>query len=265
MLTVSELYIYPLKSAQCLSLDEIIFTERGPLFDRDWMIVNKNNRFITQRQHPKMCLINVEIENGALTLTAPSMASLSIKPESSTQKISVTVWNDSVNALDCGEAAAQWVSDYLRLEQCRLVTMPKNTQRYVDKTYAKQNQTVSFADGFPSLIISQASLDDFNEKLDSPISMTNFRPNIVISGCEPYAEDHWTQLRIDGINFSLIKPCSRCVIPSINQETAEKQAEVLPALNQHRRRDKATYFGQNALHDKIGTIKVGSVVEVISR
>jgi len=134
----------------------------------------------------------------------------------------------------------------------------------VDTDYAQNQQTVSFADGFPSLITSQASLDDFNQKLNMPISMVNFRPNIVIDGCQAYAEDQWRELRINGIQFSLVKPCSRCVIPSINPVTAAKQNEVLHALNQHRRRDNATYFGQNALHDKPGVIKVGDELEIIA-
>ena len=262
MPVISELFTYPLKSAQGISHKELQLTSRGPAGDRDWMVVNKNNRFFTQRQKPKMCLIHVNQNGSTLTLNAPNMPQLTVAP--STTNIIVDVWKDSVNVQDCGDEAAHWLSKFLEVEQCRLVYMPQSTQRQIDTEFAKEGQLVSFADGFPSLITSQASLDDFNNKLETPISTANFRPNIVIGDCEPYAEDTWKEIRVNGILFSLVKPCSRCVIPSINQETAEKQKEVLLALNEHRRRERATYFGQNALHDQTGVIKVGDAVEIIS-
>lgn len=259
---VSELYSYPLKSGKGISYQELVFTPRGPSFDRQWMVINNKNRFITQRQKARMCLIETSFIQDILILNAPGMSTLRLS--SYFDKINVVVWKDTVSSYDCGDEAAIWISRYLNTTGCRIVTMPKSTQRLVDTNYAQEQQTVSFADGFPSLITSQASLDDFNQKLASPISMMNFRPNIVIGGCEPYAEDRWKELRINGIHFSLVKPCSRCVIPSIDPETGSKQHDILHALNKYRRRENATYFGQNALHDKSGAIRVGDSVEIIA-
>lgn len=259
---VSELYIYPLKSGRGLSLPHVNYNARGPALDRQWMVINSKNRFLTQRQKAHMCLIETSIADDALILNAPGMEELSLSFYES--EIDVTVWQDNVTALDCGSKAASWISRYLETSDCRIVIMPESTKRLVDENYATQQQTVSFADGFPSLIISQASLDDFNQKIDTPISMINFRPNIVISDCAPYAEDNWKELRINGIQFSLVKPCSRCIMPSINPETGAKQMEVLHALNKYRRKDKATYFGQNALHNTSGIINVGDKVEIIA-
>jgi len=263
---ISELFIYPLKSAKGLSLSTIAFNQRGPIFDRHWMVINPKKKFLTQRQKPKMCLINTALSDQTLTLSAPEMPRLELPVfdiESLNQRIHATVWHDTVDALDCGDLAAQWISDYLMVEGCRLVYMPDDTQRQIDTNYAKRQETVSFADGFPSLIISQASLTNFNKKLNQPISMANFRPNIVIDNCEAYAEDQWKEIKVAGITFSLVKPCSRCIIPSIEQDTANRQTEVTDALNKHRRRDRATYFGQNALHDTSGIIRVGDTVEII--
>lgn len=258
---VSELHIYPLKSAKGLSLTQVSLDQRGPSLDRRWMVVSNKDRFITQRQKPKMCLIETTLTGQSLSLNAPGMTPISIATNNLERQ--VFVWKDSVNSVDCGDTAAQWLSDFLETD-CRLVYMPEQTQRLVDPDYATQHETVSFADGFPSLIISQSSLDDFNKKLDIPIKMVNFRPNIVIAGCAAYAEDTWKEIRINGITFSLVKPCSRCIIPSIDSQTGIKNSAVTHALNTHRRRDRASYFGQNALHDKPGNIHVGDNVELVS-
>lgn len=261
---VSELYVYPLKSARGLCVPEVSFTQRGPLMDRHWMVIDRNNRFLSQRKYPVMCLIETRLDNATLTLNAPAMSPFQLDSDCTLNETrQVTVWHDSVTAADCGDAAAQWLSTYLGVE-CRLVAMPAATQRLVDPQYAHQQQHVGFADGFPSLIISQASLDDFNQKLASPISMARFRPNIVIGGCAPYAEDEWQSIKIGDLTLSLVKPCSRCIMPAIDPSDGSKQMAVIEALNQYRRRDRKTYFGQNALHDGVGAIRVGDPVELLS-
>jgi len=141
--------------------------------------------------------------------------------------------------------------------------MPDSFNRVVDTNYANNNELVGFADGFPLLITTQASLNDFNEKLGFDVGMDRFRPNIVIAGNEAYAEDQWRVIEINGIEFSLVKPCSRCIMPSINPETAEKEMLVNQTLMQYRRRDKKTYFGQNALYNKLGTISIGDQVRIL--
>jgi len=261
---VSKLTVYPLKSAQGINLDQINYQQRGPQFDREWMVINSKNRFLSQREFPLMCLIKTQITNKELILTAPEKEPLIIDFNNRHFKDqTVEVWKDQVDALDCGAEAANWISSYLDT-RCRLVTMPGDTQRLVDNNYANNKETVSFADGFPSLILSQASLDDFNTKLDQPITMAHFRPNIVIDDCSAYAEDSWQAIKINDITFSLVKPCSRCIIPAIEPDTGKKRMDVVKALSAHRRRGNATYFGQNALHDSLGEIHVGDKVELIS-
>ena len=260
-LTVSQLSIYPVKSAGGLSVSSMQLSARGPMFDRHWMLIDNKNRFLTQRHHPKMCLIGTQVDGQALTLTAPDTTDCAVSGVNTGER-QVQVWNDSVLAEDCGDEVAQWLSDYLQ-KDCRLVCMPEHSQRLVDPGYADEDQTVGFADGFPVMLVSQASLDNFNSKLDSPVGMDRFRPNIVVDGCEPYAEDDWKKIQIGDITFSLVKPCARCIIPSIDQQTGSKQREVIDALNEHRRRDNKTYFGQNALYDKSGEIHLGDRVTVI--
>ena len=265
MPTVHQLFIYPLKSAQGIESNYLTYNHRGPSFDRHWMVVNAKGRFLTQRQYPSMCLIHTQLDEGKLILNAPNQSSLAIEfsqTESSNNECVVDVWKDQVTAIDHGQEAANWISSYLN-EECRIVSMPKTSERKVDLDFASNNETVSFADGFPSLVISQESLDDFNSKLDTPISMIHFRPNIVINGLSPYEEDQIKAIKINGITFTLVKPCSRCIIPSIDPKTGKKNIDIAKALSKYRRRDNATYFGQNALHDAQGEIKVGDQVEII--
>jgi len=242
---VSELTIYPLKSAQGINLKKLSYKKRGPQFDREWMVVNSKNQFLSQRQFPLMCLIKAQLTDNELILTAPNCSPLLISFNNSSSE------------------AQNWISDYLGID-CRLIAMPKETKRLVDTDYASNKETVSFADGFPSLIISQASLDDFNSKLEQPISMAHFRPNIVIDDCPAYAEDIWQAIKINGITFSLVKPCSRCIIPAIEPNSGNKRMDIIKALSTYRRRGNATYFGQNALHNINGEICVGDKVELIS-
>lgn len=273
--TISQLVIYPVKSAAGIVLDKMNLDHRGPEFDRAWMVVDAGGRFVTQRKHPSMCLIETALHDDALHLAAPNMPTLIVPALSLTTDLAletrvvkqVVVWGDSVGALDCGDKAASWLSDYLQFE-CRLVTMPKQSKRLVDVDYAKQQQTVGFADGFPLLVASEASLASFNASLVEhgsklKVDMQRFRPNIVVSGCQAYAEDGWHEIQVGNIVLSLVKPCSRCIMPAIEPDTGIKQMEIIDVLNKTRRRERETYFGQNALHDREGSIELGDAVKIL--
>jgi uncharacterized protein YcbX len=186
---------------------------------------------------------------------------IAFEPEQIEQQ-RVQVWGDNCLAQSAGAKAAAWLSQFLGLD-CRLFFMPESTRREVDPTYAAPTDQVGFADGFPFLLISEASLADLNQRLEQPLPMARFRPNLVVSGCEPYAEDSWKRIRIGELTFRVAKPCSRCVIPTINPETAEKSVEPLRTLNSYRREGNKVYFGQNLLHDGIGELKAGMLVEVL--
>jgi len=261
MFTISELYQYPLKSAGGNAVATLRLDAHGPTYDRHWMVVGENGKFLTQRQHPKMCLIGTQLRGDRLSLVAPEMPPLEVG--SSAEQLECLVWKDSVVAHDCGDQSALWLSRYLG-KSCRLAQMPVRSPRLVDSNYADQGETVSFADGFPLLVVSQASLDEFNTKLESSIGMERFRPNIVVAGCPPFAEDSWREITVGDIKLSLVKPCSRCIIPSINPSNGSKEMAVNQALLKYRRRDGKTFFGQNALHRSLGNIRVGDTVKVLA-
>lgn len=263
-INVSQLSIYPVKSTKGIDRETLRLGAMGPEYDRRWMIVDLNGRFITQRQYPRMCLIAAQLDNGVLTLAADGVAPLTVTTAAGgRERRLVTVWDDTVDAEDCGDHAATWLTRCLGVD-CRLVFMPDDYQRLVNTDYARNSEIVSFADGFPLLLISDASLQDLNARLDSAITTHRFRPNIVVSGCDAFAEDHWKKIRIAGIEFDVAKSCTRCVIPSIDPATGDKQREVIQVLASYRRRDGAIHFGQNLLFDRQGTLTVGDKVEILA-
>lgn len=261
-ITVSQLNIYPLKSARGLSLTDLSMGKMGPSMDRRWMVVNSlDGQFVTQRQVSKMCLIHVELDVNTLRLSINKGETIQLCIDDCQRGPlwDVTVWNDHLHARDCGDDVAQWLSQFLEMD-VRLVFMADDCLRYVDRSFARQDDQVSFADGFPILLISQASLDHFNQHLSQPIPMSRFRPNIVVSGCAAYAEDQWKEIRVGGLALSVVKPCSRCVIPSIDPDTGSKNTEISKALATHRRRKGSVYFGQNLLVNDYGRLSLGDIV-----
>ena len=214
-----------------------------------------------------MALIQVEENPGSLTLSL-EQDRLHVAVPTVGPVIDVDIWDDSVAALDAGDEAARWLSSALD-QSCRLVYMPDSTQRLVDPVYAGQQETVSFADGFPVLLLSQGALDALGDKLGRTVPSNRFRPNIVIDGCEPHAEDKWQRIRIGVMEFDVAKPCARCVMPSIEQSSAEKDKDILRTLADYRRWADAEgvrqiFFGQNLLYRGEGRISIGDELEVIS-
>ena len=212
-----------------------------------------------------MALIDVALNEEQLICHAPAMGPLHIDrtdPSAEENATMVQIWKDHCEAMDCGEEAAAWFSDYLKTP-CRLVKMPDNSYRYVDKHYSSGQETVAFSDGFPILLISQASLDDLNNRLEQALPMLRFRPNMVVSGCEPYAEDSWQQLqpKEGGKPLQVVKSCSRCAIPSIDIDTGERDNSTLRALR-YRRKDGVIYFGQNLLCEPGEFYQLGQALRI---
>lgn len=261
-LSLTALYRYPVKSLGGENHQELDVRARGFGFDRHWMVVDAQGRFVTQRQQPRMTLISVRVDDkGALHLSVPGMPDMDVGPYSD-ERVEVSVWGDSVSAAPADSAADAWLSEFLALP-CRLVCFPQEQVRAVDPEFAQPSDQVAFADGFPFLLISQASLDDLNDRLERPVSMRRFRPNLVVDGCEAYAEDTWRRIRIGGLEFRVAKPCSRCIIPTIDPKTGLRGKEPLQTLMGYRRRDNKVYFGQNLIHDRSGQLVVGMPVEVL--
>lgn len=260
MIKISELYIHPLKSAAAISVDKVSIDIFGLKNDRRWMLVDEKDSFLSQRQLPKMCLIKAIVIESGLKIQVPNMSPLNV-PDSMSHRRQVEVWGDVCQSYDCGDEAAAYLSEFLKVS-CRLVYFPDTEKRQVDLTYAEKGDLTGFSDGFPLLIISQASLDDLNSKLNEPVSMTRFRPNIVISGVEAFAEDNWDNIQIGGVNFRVVKPCSRCSIPSVDPLTGLRSVEPVKTLREYRMRDSKVYFGQNVIADTTGVLEVGMTVVV---
>ncbi|MFT3931470.1 MAG: MOSC N-terminal beta barrel domain-containing protein [Spongiibacteraceae bacterium] len=265
MLTVSELTIYPVKSLGAINLSRMQIDDFGPADDRRFVVVDRNGRFVTQRDYPRMTLVTLMQREGFLDFSAPDMPifSLALPRNVADERQEVVVWRDRIKACDMGDAIAAWLSSYLGCE-VRLYYMPNDTVRAVDPQYGRAGDRVSFADGFPVLLIGAASLDELNRALPEPITSLRFRPNIVVAGAEPYAEDTWKRVRIGAIEFDVVKPCSRCVIPSIDPISAEKQPVVAQTLARLRMRDRAIYFGQNLIPRGHGEIALGDEVRVVA-
>lgn len=265
-LRLTELWRYPVKSMRGDRHAALRVDARGFCSDRRWMLVGPDGRFLTQRQLPRMALINTQLVESAdgdrLTLSLGSGEHCQVTVGPAPELIDVSVWGDSCQGLAVGEAVDAWLSDFLH-QPCRLVMFPEQQVRAVDPHYASPRDQVGFADGFPFLLISQASLDELNRRLKNPLSMQRFRPNLVVDGCEPHAEDGWKRIRIGEIEFRVAKPCSRCPIPTIDPLTAERGAEPLRTLREYRYWDNRIWFGQNLLHHGSGELHEGMRVEVL--
>ncbi len=263
---LAEINIYPIKSLKGISLAEASVEARGLQFDRRWMLVDENDRFLTQRELPSMALIRIGVKDSCLTATVGGrQLEIPMSLNGSGGATDVTIWHDTVYAKIYDDTTNDWFSDVLQT-RCRLVLMPEETRRTVDSAYAVLDgeDTVSFADGYPFLLIGEGSLDDLNSRLETPLPMNRFRPNFVVSGSEPFAEDAWKRIRIGETIFHVVKPCGRCIITTTDQGTGERGKEPLKTLATFRNQGGKVMFGQNLIAESGGaTVKVDDEVEVI--
>lgn len=268
MFTLSELYRYPVKSTAFEPLESVRLDALGLQGDRRWMVVEAaNGRFLTQRLLPQMGRIEARWQNDfrALRLSAPGMDDLTVSvPGGDDNLRGVIIWRDMLQVPDAGDAAAQWLSAFLG-RPVRLVQMPEQRARQVDTAYAQPGEHVHFADGFPLLLIGQGSLEDLSAKVGRPLEMLRFRPNLVVAGAEPFAEDRWKRIRIGDVTFKVAKPCSRCILTTIDPQTGERDPnrEPLATLLQYRNVDGEALFGQNLLPEGVGELRLGMPVEVL--
>ena len=264
-LVVSELAIYPVKSFARIQIPVTRVNLSGLNHDRRWMVTDLDGKFLTQRQLPRMCLIKPELgPDAGLVLNAPGKKEINVQiPSPDTTPRPVQVWGDTCNALDCGDSAAKWLAEFLETE-CRLVYFPGNEVRQVDQQYANPGDHTAFADGFPILMTTLSSLDDLNSRLDQPVAMRRFRPNMVIGGrTNPFEEDDWKRIRIGEVTFRIVKPCSRCIIPNIDPDTGIIGKEPAKTLAEYRKWNNKVHFGQNVIADNEGLIEIGMPVEIL--
>jgi len=264
MLSISQLFIYPVKSLGGISVMSAVVTDTGFEYDRKWMLVDDNMRCITQRELPSMALLQVEITDAGLKVYYKLDNEVCIVIPFVTvtdTRHSVQIFDDTTEAVLVSAEADSWFSEVLSVK-CRLVFMPGSIKRRVDEKYAKNNEITGFADAFPFLIIGEASLIDLNSRLTECLPINRFRPNIVFTGGKPYQEDVMEQFIISDINFYGVKLCARCIIPTINQNTAQKLKEPLKTLATYRQKNNKIYFGQNLLADGTGKLTIGDAIEI---
>ncbi len=262
MLSISHLYIYPIKSLAGISIPQSMVERRGLQFDRRWMIVDEKGKFLTQREFPAMALLKTGIEKTKLTVNAGADHLEMPLTLVDGKSVEVEVWDSRCAAFEAGETINNWFSKQLGTK-CRAVYMPNSVERKLDPAYALSDDNISsFADAYPILLIGQASLDDLNGRLTEPISMDRFRPNIVFSGAKAFAEDEMKHFTINKMDFYGVKLCSRCMITCTNQQTAEVGKEPLKTLATYRNFNNKIMFGQNIIPAATGVISVGD--EMIS-
>ena len=264
MTEVSGLFVYPVKSCAGSSLNSADVTATGFAWDRRWMVVGDDGRFLSQREHPELVLIRPRIAADSLLLAAPRLPEVAVglvRDDGPT--VRVTVWADECEAVDEGPAVAQWLSEHLG-RRARLVRLAGDDVRPLNGPAAEPGDRVSFADAYPFLLVSQASLDELNRRLALPVPMDRFRPNIVVAGCGAHAEDRWRHVRIGGIDFRVAKPCARCAVVATDQQTARRGPEPLRTLADYRLRDGKVMFGQNLVHGGPGTLAIHDPVVVLA-
>lgn len=264
--TLRSVHVYPVKSCAGVALDESLLIETGLEFDRAWMVVDAAGRFVSQRELPRMALIRTTLKHTELVLRAPGMLALHLALDAVEAPRQVTVWNDTVAAYDMGELAAQWFSDFLAAPGRSDVKFPLRLARFDPEQKRLSSKQWSgdidaenaFSDGFPLLVVSQASLDELNERLArkgvAAMTMARFRPNLVLDGLDAHGEDFLDEIRFDTpegpVRLRLVKPCPRCPIPNVDPETGEPGHEPGDTLSTYRadeRLDGKITFGMNAV------------------
>jgi hypothetical protein len=266
--TVEALFFYPVKSCRGLALDRATVEPRGIRHDRRWMIVDAEGAFLTQRAEPGLARIAVAVAEDGLVLSAEGRGAVRVPfvTEAGGPRRRVQVWKDAVDAVDCGEDAAGWLGGVLGF-RASLVFMPDDVVRPVKPGYARETDRVGFADGFPLLLASTASLDDLNARITArgapPVPMDRFRPNVVVRGCAPWAEDDWKRVTVGDLPVRVVKPCDRCAITTTDQRTGERGVEPLRTLATFREREDKVYFAQNGVPDGAGSIAVGDRFTVV--
>jgi uncharacterized protein len=264
-ITVSGLFVYPIKGTRGIELSRALVTPSGFENDRRFLIVDPEGNFITQREHPSLALVETSIDAETLVARAPGQQELRVplRPEGSPER-TVQVWGDRSRAIFVGKTAADYFSTYLHAP-VELVFMPDSEARDVDPQYAKRGEKVSFADGFPFLLTTEESLSDVNARLVDSVPMDRFRPSIVVRGAPPWAEDTWTDMSICSVLFRSCKPCQRCQVITVDQATGIRGKDPLATLSTFRARSNKVYFGWNLLASGEGEVRVGARVHLIGR
>ena len=265
MITVSSLIYYPIKACRGFEIESAKIERMGLQNDRRMMVISPESVQLTQREYPRLALVTPTLVDGVVTLSAPGYDSLQFGVQTSGPSYPVSIWKSKgVQAIDQGDDSAQWFSDWLGTA-VRLVHIAEGYQRLIDHEYAvNADDHTGFADGYPILITSEAGLADLNSRLEKPVPMNRFRPNIVVRGGPAYVEDSWNRIRVGDVELAVVKPNARCVVTTIDKDTLEKSKEPLRTLETYRRHKLGAIFGQNVIPLNEGRIRLGMTVDVLS-
>lgn len=262
-MNVTRLWIYPIKSCRGIEVDRLDLDDRGPRNDRRWMLVDRDMQFLTQREFPRMVLIDVEVVGDDLFVSAPGMPRIAVPPDADDAAEPCVVWRDTVPLHPNRAEVDAWFSEFLGFE-VHLMHMRASSERVANPEYVPERHLVSLADGYPLLLISEASLGLLNDKLraraEREVPMERFRPNIVIAGSAPHEEDEWREIRIGDVACNIVKPCERCSVPTVDIATGVPGKEPSRTLATYRKVGSKILFGQNLVHETEGVIHVGDAV-----
>jgi uncharacterized protein YcbX len=259
-ISVTGLFVYPVKSTRGIARARVSLTATGFEWDRQWMIVNTRGVFLSQRTHPQLARIVPEVTPRALVLKAPGLPALSVPLDAGGARTAVKVWDDPCVGIDQGSEAREWLSRAVG-DPVRLIRVAPDMGRVANPKFAGGTPApIGFPDGYPVLVCNEASLEDLNARLPERIPMERFRPNLVLRGLPAWAEDHIDTLSLGPVTLRLVKPCMRCTIPSIDQQTGERSTDPTPALRKFRfsKALRGVMFGENA-------VVVGGAGEAIER
>lgn len=258
MITVSGVVVYPVKSLAGIPVEASEVDELGLRHDRRWVVVDAAGRFHTQRWRPRMALVRTRLAGDSVILSGPGMSEVEV-PAGGAGPLTVAVWRDICAAEGCAPDADAWISAFLG-EECRFAWMPSATVRHINMRRDDSLGRVGFADAYPLLAISEASLAGLNQRLASPVPMNRFRPNVIVSGATEHAEDQWDRVRIGSLELVATKPCERCVLTTIDQQTGVAGVEPLRTLASYRRRGTHVVFGVYLAHRGTGRLQRGDEV-----
>lgn len=262
MLKISEIWIYPVKSLGGVSVQSAKILQKGLEHDRQWMLVAEDGTFLTQRIQPRMALFRTSLHNDHLEVRyADEVLQVPFTiPAQNGQR--TKIWKDDVSVIAVGPEYDRWFSERLGIG-CRLVAFPEENPRPVESGYVEGETHVRLQDAFPFLAIGQATLDDLNRRLDAPVPMNRFRPNLVFTGGAPHEEDTWKEISIGGLIFTGARQCARCTIPAVNQNTGMTEKEPLRTLATYRKVGNTVMFGMNLIGPDQGQVRVGDAIRVM--
>jgi uncharacterized protein len=268
---IEHIFVYPVKSLGGIELAESDLTKFGLANDRRFMLIDENSRFVSQREFPRLALFKTSIDQGVLRIAAPAALGLdplmvSLNPENK-DTLRATVWSDECAVSEVGEEASSFFSIALGMK-VRFVYLPDGSTRPVDPRYGAASDNTSLSDGYPILLVGTKSLEELNfrlaEKGEPAIGWDRFRPNVVVRTKDSFEEDSWVEFSIGGVLFKGVKPCSRCIMTTINQSTGEQGKEPLRTLSEFRKFENKVNFGLNVIAGAVsGRIKVGDPVELV--